>query len=98
MQVPIRIKAIAVILLGSKKLELVILTMVILSQWIFLLSVLQGIQSQFQIAYSQQSQQLQDTCITYDSTENVIRISCKYSSLTDIDNQLQDPDLLHKES
>ena len=97
MQVLIRIKEISATLLGTKKLVLAILTIVIISQWIFL-PVFRETQSQFQIAYSQQSQQLQDTCITYDSIENVIRISCNYSNLTDIDNQLQNPDLLHKES
>lgn len=88
MQVPFRIKEI----------EPVILTVAILSQWIFLLPVFQEIQSQFQVAYSQESQQLQVTCVTYDSTENVIRIRCNNSTLTYIDNQLQNPDLLHKES
>ena len=97
MQVLIRIKEISATLLGTKKLVLAILTIVIISQWIFL-PVFRETQSQFQIAYSQQSQQLQGTCITYDSIENVIRISCNYSNLTDIDNQLQNPDLLHKES
>jgi parallel beta-helix repeat protein len=37
-------------------------------------------------------------CITYDSTENIITITCKSANLTDIDNQLKDPNILHKET
>jgi mannuronan 5-epimerase len=37
-------------------------------------------------------------CITYDSEERVITITCKSTTLTDIDNQLNDPDILHKET
>jgi len=36
-------------------------------------------------------------CITYNSEEKVITITCKSATLTDINNQLNDPDLLHKE-
>jgi nitrous oxidase accessory protein NosD len=39
-----------------------------------------------------------NSCVTYDSTENTIRISCGFADLTGIDNQLKDPDLLHKET
>jgi hypothetical protein len=51
-----------------------------------------------QNADAQQQDAGSDLCITYDSTENAIRINCKYINLTDIYNQLQDPDLLHKET
>ena len=37
-------------------------------------------------------------CITYDSEEKVITIICKSATLTDINNQLKDPDVLHKET
>lgn len=37
-------------------------------------------------------------CITYDSRENIITITCKTANLTDIDNQLRDPNILHKET
>src|SRR5215204_3250823 len=87
-----------------RKLELVILMMTVLSQLMVLLPALQGTLSQIQIvdAQEQQRQQQQgtesDSCIIYDSNENAIRISCRYASLTDIDTQLQNPDLLHKET
>jgi poly(beta-D-mannuronate) C5 epimerase len=76
----------------------------IICQLILFLLVLQGNQFQVQIAHSQEQnrQQLQgtesNTCISYDSTENAIRISCKHTNLTNIDNQIQNPDLLHKET
>ena len=38
-----------------------------------------------------------NSCVTYDSTDNTIRISCGFADLTRINNQLKDPDLLHKE-
>jgi parallel beta-helix repeat protein len=37
-------------------------------------------------------------CITYDSEEKVITIICNSATLTDINNQLKDPDVLHKET
>jgi mannuronan 5-epimerase len=37
-------------------------------------------------------------CITYDPENIVITISCKHATLTDIDNQLKDPSILHKET
>jgi len=37
------------------------------------------------------------SCITYDSDANTITITCKYVNLTDIDNQIRNPDILHKE-
>jgi mannuronan 5-epimerase len=38
------------------------------------------------------------TCITYDIDENVITITCNQANLTDIDNEIRNPDILHKES
>jgi mannuronan 5-epimerase len=89
-----------------RKLELrVLLTMICLGTLILLpvplpLFLLQGT---FQVRYvDAQNQQRQDSgsspCVLYDSTENAIRISCKTTNLDDISNQLQNPDLLHKES
>jgi hypothetical protein len=49
-------------------------------------------------AYAQQDQDEPVACITYDPDERTIIISCENSSLTDIDDQLQNPDLLHKET
>ncbi len=36
------------------------------------------------------------TCITYDSSEKIITITCGSASLTDINNQLKDPSILQK--
>ncbi len=97
------IKAIADSSSGVTK-EVVLLTMIIISHMIPFLPVLQESLFQIQSAHAQeqQPQQLQGTdsssCITYDSTENAIRISCKHTGMIDIDNQLQNPDLLHKET
>jgi len=38
------------------------------------------------------------SCIMYDSEENTITVNCKSANLTDIDNQLKDPDILHRET
>jgi mannuronan 5-epimerase len=86
---------------GMREFKVLISMMIILSQSIFLLPLLNGTPLSAN-AQEQQHQLLQGTesnsCITYDSTENAIRISCKHTSLTNIDNQLQNPDLLHKET
>jgi mannuronan 5-epimerase len=37
-------------------------------------------------------------CITYDPNDNIITITCKSATLTDIDNQLKDPDILQIEN
>jgi mannuronan 5-epimerase len=37
-------------------------------------------------------------CIMYDSEERIITVNCKSANLTDIDNQLKDPDILHRET
>jgi mannuronan 5-epimerase len=37
-------------------------------------------------------------CIMYDSEERIITVNCKSANLTDIDNQLKDPGILHKET
>jgi hypothetical protein len=34
----------------------------------------------------------------YDSEERIITVNCKSANLTDINNQLNDPDVLHKET
>ena len=39
-----------------------------------------------------------DGCITYDSEERIITVNCKSANLTDIDNQLKDSRILHKEN
>ena len=38
------------------------------------------------------------SCITYDTDVNVITITCNHVTLTDIDNEIRNPDILHKES
>ena len=37
-------------------------------------------------------------CITYEPDNRIITITCKHATLTDIDNQLKDPGILHKET
>ncbi len=37
-------------------------------------------------------------CITYDSTDKIITITCDSARLTDIDNQIKDANILHKET
>jgi hypothetical protein len=50
-------------------------------------------------SYAQQQEQNAATnssaCISYDSTDNIITISCGSASLTDIDNQMQSALYLH---
>jgi len=97
------IKAMVDPLVGMRKLQQAILMIIIICQWIFILPVFQGTLSGIQNADAQQQQQRQqdaesDSCITYDSTENAIRINCKSANLTEVHHQLQDPDLLHKET
>jgi hypothetical protein len=38
------------------------------------------------------------SCMLYNSAEKIITITCKSANLTDIDNQLKDPGILHKET
>jgi parallel beta-helix repeat protein len=38
------------------------------------------------------------SCITYDTEVNIITITCKHVDLTKIDNEIRNPDILHKES
>jgi poly(beta-D-mannuronate) C5 epimerase len=38
------------------------------------------------------------SCITYDSDEKIITITCKCANLTDIDNELKNTNILHKET
>jgi parallel beta-helix repeat protein len=46
-----------------------------------------------------QPQQVESNlCITYDRVNKLIIITCKFATLTDIDNQLKDPDILHRET
>jgi poly(beta-D-mannuronate) C5 epimerase len=42
--------------------------------------------------------ELSTSCITYDTDVNVIAITCKQANLTDIDNEIRNPNILHKES
>jgi mannuronan 5-epimerase len=82
-----------------KKLHLLLLMTVISCQWIFILPTFEGTWLNIRSAYAQQEQQQTDSgsCITYDSTENAIRIDCEHANLTGVYDQLQDQDLLHKE-
>jgi mannuronan 5-epimerase len=52
-------------------------------------------------SYAQQQPQNAATnspsCISYDSTDNIITVSCSSASLTDIYNQVKDANVIHKE-
>jgi mannuronan 5-epimerase len=38
------------------------------------------------------------SCVKYDPAEKIIRVICKYTTLTEIQDQLRDPSILHKET
>jgi hypothetical protein len=70
-------KAIIITLLGMRELQLVILTLIIIiSQWASSTPVFQGILFQIQKASAQNQYMESDSCVTYDSADNTIRISC----------------------
>jgi mannuronan 5-epimerase len=50
-------------------------------------------------SYAQQQNAATDSaaCISYDSIDKIITISCGSASLTDIDNQIKDANVIHKE-
>src|SRR5215207_3231715 len=52
----------------------------------------------FSLATSSSAPLSSSECIAYNPEEKVITITCKSTSLTDINNQLNDPDVLHKET
>jgi parallel beta-helix repeat protein len=52
-------------------------------------------------AYSSSSTEVTESssnCITFDTDVNVITITCEQANLTDIDNEIRNPNILHKES
>jgi mannuronan 5-epimerase len=52
------------------------------------------------LSYGQQQNAIDSSapCITYDSTDKIITITCDSARLTDIDNQIKDANILHKET
>src|SRR5215217_5960453 len=54
--------------------------------------------SSSEAAYTPQPLSSSSSCITYDSSDNIIRITCNSASLTDIYNQLKDTNALNKEN
>ncbi|HKG70866.1 MAG TPA: right-handed parallel beta-helix repeat-containing protein [Nitrososphaeraceae archaeon] len=52
------------------------------------------------LSYGQQQNAIDSPapCITYDSTDKIITITCDSARLTDIDNQIKDANILHKET
>jgi hypothetical protein len=64
-----------------------------ISQWASNTPVFQG--TLFQIQKASAQNQYMDSCVTYDSADNTIRIRCGFADLTGINNQLKDPDLLN---
>jgi len=62
----------------------------------FLTSIL-GPVSYLENSFGQQQEvESSNSCIKYDSEEKIITITCKSANLTDIDNQLKDPNILHR--
>jgi mannuronan 5-epimerase len=61
-------------------------------------SVAQDIHSSTENASTQPIQQDTSSCVTYDSSENIIYINCKSTNLTGVFNELRNPELLGKES
>jgi poly(beta-D-mannuronate) C5 epimerase len=47
---------------------------------------------------STENSDVSSPCITYDTDENVITITCNQANLSDIDNEIMNPNILHKES
>ncbi|HEU4443312.1 MAG TPA: hypothetical protein VFR94_01425 [Nitrososphaeraceae archaeon] len=84
-------------ILYSKKLHL-LLFLTILYHLMFILPEFEYPSFYSPNALAQQDQAEPVACITHDSEENTIRIDCEHANLTDIDNQLRNPDLLHKET
>jgi mannuronan 5-epimerase len=87
----------AATILYTKKLHL-LLFLTILYQWALIFPEFEYLSFHLPNALAQQDRAEPVACITHDSEENAIRIDCEHANLTDIDNQLKDPDLLHKET
>lgn len=47
---------------------------------------------------SSSSPNVTSACVTFNSEERMITISCKTANLTQIDNQLKDSDVIHKDA
>jgi mannuronan 5-epimerase len=88
----------ATILTFRKELCLLLLFQTISCQFVLIVADIEYPSIYFRGALAQQDQAEPVACITYDSEENIIKIDCEHANLTDIDNQLKDPDLLHKET
>ena len=88
------LSTIGLVLLFSSVIMLIVIVVVVLS-----ISVL------LPLPFSYAQQQLKNaaptdsapSCITYDSTDNIITINCGSARLTDIDNQIRDTNVIHKE-
>jgi mannuronan 5-epimerase len=51
------------------------------------------------LSYGQQQNTIDSApCVTYDSTDKIITITCNSASLTDVDKQLKDANILYKET
>jgi poly(beta-D-mannuronate) C5 epimerase len=88
---------VSILLLSSSVIMLVIVVVIIIVPSI---SALSALLLPPPFSYAQQHSVATDSapsCITYDSTDNIITISCDSASLTDIDNQLNDDTILDKE-
>jgi parallel beta-helix repeat protein len=76
-----------------------LLSVTILVVVVVVLSILASL---LPLSYGQQQQNAATdsaapSCITYDSANNIITVTCNSASLSDIDNQLNDDTIIHKE-
>jgi mannuronan 5-epimerase len=81
----------------KKKLHL-LLFLIIPCQWAFISPDFEYPSFYLPNGFAQEDQAEPVACITHDPEESTIRIDCEHANLTDIDNQLRNPDLLHKET
>jgi hypothetical protein len=72
--------------------------LIISCQWVFISPDFGYHSFYIRNAVAQQDQIERETCITYDTEENTIGINCKHANLTDVYQQVEDPDLLNKET
>jgi mannuronan 5-epimerase len=84
--------------IDRKELSQSLLFLIILCQWVFVFSNIEHPSFYLPDALAQQDLAEPVACITYESEEDVIKIDCEHANLIDIDNQLQNPDIFHKET
>ncbi|MDQ3868207.1 MAG: right-handed parallel beta-helix repeat-containing protein [Thermoproteota archaeon] len=89
------LSTIGLVLLFSSVIMLVVIVVVVLS--ISVLLPLPFSYAQQQLKNAAATTNSAPSCITYESTDNIITINCGSARLTDIDNQIRDTNVIHKE-